>query len=217
MTGCVFYATISERNILIPRKNYLYFLGFSGIIPNFALEKKYISANPYMLEIVKLLLQRNKRIVICSDMYLSADQIKELLRKVGYPEFDRYLISCENGCSKSDGGLYKVLRAELKDGDKLLHIGDNLYSDLKKARESGVETWYYQPPYVAGRNYRPVDMSHMIGSMYTGIINNTIYNGISLMKTEYLVIGGLSVAALTLICVTLLGRIEKKFLAKEAI
>ncbi len=53
-----------------------------------------------------------------------------------------------------------------------------------------------------------------IGSGGLGVI---IYNGISLMKTEYLVIGGLSVAALTLICVTLLGRIEKKFLAKEAI
>ena len=47
-----------------------------------------------------------------------------------------------------------------------------------------------------------------IGSGGLGVI---IYNGISLMKTEYLVIGGASVAALTLICTALLGKVEKKF------
>lgn len=48
-----------------------------------------------------------------------------------------------------------------------------------------------------------------IGSGGLGVI---IYNGISLMKTEYLVIGGVSVAALTLACNLLLGKIEKKIL-----
>lgn len=48
-----------------------------------------------------------------------------------------------------------------------------------------------------------------IGSGGLGVI---IYNGISLMKTEYLVIGGVSVAALTLASNLLLGRIEKKML-----
>ena len=48
-----------------------------------------------------------------------------------------------------------------------------------------------------------------IGSGGLGVI---IYNGISLMKTEYLVIGGASAAALTLVCNFLLGKIEKKIL-----
>lgn len=48
-----------------------------------------------------------------------------------------------------------------------------------------------------------------IGSGGLGVI---IYNGISLMKTEYLVIGGVSVAALTLASNLLLGKVEKKIL-----
>lgn len=48
-----------------------------------------------------------------------------------------------------------------------------------------------------------------IGSGGLGVI---IYNGISMMKTEYLVIGGVSVAALTLVSNLLLGKIEKRIL-----
>ena len=47
-----------------------------------------------------------------------------------------------------------------------------------------------------------------IGSGGLGVL---IYNGISLMKTEYLVIGGGSVAALTLVCNLILGKIERKY------
>lgn len=48
-----------------------------------------------------------------------------------------------------------------------------------------------------------------IGSGGLGVL---IYNGISLMKTEYLVIGGGSVAVLTLVCNLILGKIERKYL-----
>ena len=47
-----------------------------------------------------------------------------------------------------------------------------------------------------------------IGSGGLGVL---IYNGISLMKTEYLVIGGGSVAVLTLVCNLILGKIERKY------
>lgn len=46
-----------------------------------------------------------------------------------------------------------------------------------------------------------------IGSGGLGVI---IYNGIALMKTEYLVIGGGSVAILTMISTFIIGRIERK-------
>ncbi len=46
-----------------------------------------------------------------------------------------------------------------------------------------------------------------IGSGGLGVI---IYNGISLMKTEYLLIGGLSVALLTLLVNALLGWVQQK-------
>ncbi|MCI5721679.1 MAG: ABC transporter permease [Firmicutes bacterium] len=46
-----------------------------------------------------------------------------------------------------------------------------------------------------------------IGSGGLGVI---IYNGIALMKTEYLVIGGGSVAILTMLCTMIIGKIERK-------
>ena len=48
-----------------------------------------------------------------------------------------------------------------------------------------------------------------IGSGGLGVI---IYNGISMMKTEYLVIGGFSVALLTLGCNLMLGKIENRLM-----
>lgn len=156
-----------------------------GMAMEISLEKKYTIANPYMLEIVRLLKHQNKKIIICSDMYLSSEQIKALLNMTGYPEFDLYLVSCENGCSKADGGLFNVLKAKLNNGESYIHIGDNVYADIKKAQENGLETWYYQSPCAAGRNYRPSDMSHIIGSLYCGLVNNTIYNGIKKYSVEY--------------------------------
>lgn len=48
-----------------------------------------------------------------------------------------------------------------------------------------------------------------IGSGGLGVI---IYNGIALMKTEYLIIGGASVAGMTLICTVIMGQLERKLI-----
>ena len=47
-----------------------------------------------------------------------------------------------------------------------------------------------------------------IGSGGLGVI---IYNGIALMKKEYLIIGGGSVALLTILCTFVIGKIERRF------
>ena len=52
-----------------------------------------------------------------------------------------------------------------------------------------------------------------IGSGGLGVL---IYNGISMMKTEYLLIGGVSVAVLTIVCNLLLGSALKKVLRYRA-
>ncbi len=51
-----------------------------------------------------------------------------------------------------------------------------------------------------------------IGSGGLGVL---IYNGISMMKTEYLVIGGLSVAILTMVCNLLLGKAQKAVMTRK--
>ena len=64
-----------------------------GIKIEFELEKKYCFANPYFKSVFKFLREQNKRIVICSDMYLHENQIRELLANCGYSDFTDVYVS----------------------------------------------------------------------------------------------------------------------------
>ena len=52
------------------------------------LELEYCYANPYIKEVVSKCKDANKTIVVCTDMYLSRQQIQGLLQKAGFPDFD---------------------------------------------------------------------------------------------------------------------------------
>lgn len=80
-----------------------------------------------------------KTVVCISDMYLSAEFIRKLLNKQKlFP--DRIFVSSEYGLSKQTGDLYAVVLKELavKDSKKVVHIGDNLYSDVEMAKNQGI-------------------------------------------------------------------------------
>lgn len=101
-------------------------------------ERAVLYANPWMLEIVKELKGRGKRLIVISDMYLSAAQIAELLREKGYPEFDGVYVSCEAGCGKAGGTLYRKT-LERTGGKRILHFGDNPEADGDCAAAAGID------------------------------------------------------------------------------
>ena len=76
-------------------------------------------------------LHMGKRIILCSDMYLSSEQIGLLLEKCGYPRNLEIWVSCECGGTKSSGVLWKKLFSSLPDHQKVIHIGDNECSDYR--------------------------------------------------------------------------------------
>lgn len=159
-------------------------------------ELKYCFANPYWKEVIRELRSRNKKVVITSDMYLREAQIRELLRNVGYPEFDAYFVSCEYRKSKSDGSLFDEVRKTFGSDLKYIHIGDNLHSDQKKAGERGFQTELYRNVNTFGRQFRSEDMSAITGSLYRGIINAHLHNGVKSYPAAYefgFVYGGLFV------------------------
>ena len=162
-------------------------------------EKTLCFANPYMLEVWDELKEAGKKLIIVSDMYLPAETIKGILEKNGFTGAESIYISCELGCNKYEGRLYrKVLDDLRKDmpGAKVIHVGDNPRSDLKRAEANGFETAFY--PNV-NRNqllYRPFDMSVVVGGAYRGIIGSHIYNGLKTYSREYeygFIYGGLFV------------------------
>lgn len=79
---------------------------------------------------------------ICiSDMYLSSDVIKTILKKHGYTNIEKIYVSCEFNCSKRQGLLYKKVIEDLQiEKINMLHIGDAKLSDFIVPKISGISS-----------------------------------------------------------------------------
>lgn len=166
-----------------------------GMQAEFETEILFASGNPYFQEVVRQLLQRGKRLVVCSDMYLGEERIRELLLRCGYPEFSAYYISCDYRKSKYDGSLYDVVRNGST--GRFIEIGDDLLSDVRQARRKGFSSLHYQNVTKAGEPYRTRDLSPLIGSMYASIVNGYLHDGTHRLSKEFefgFIYGGLFAA-----------------------
>ena len=148
-------------------------------------EIEHCFANPYMRKVISILSSLNKKIIITSDMYLREAQIRQLLEHCGYGTFDAYFVSCEYGKSKGDKGLYQLIKTSFGEHLSYAHVGDNEYSDQKKAREAGFTSIPYKNVNDAGEEYRCEDMSVITGSMYRGIVNSYLHNGLHKYEKDY--------------------------------
>lgn len=159
-------------------------------------EKKCCFANPYMLRVVRELRRRGRPLAAVSDMYLGADRIRELLSTNGYGEWEDSFVSCDYGVSKGDGGLYEVLRKAVGQEHTIAHVGDNEQSDVRQARRHGIVPFWYAPVQSLGGRYRAEDLSAVTGSLYRGLVNAQLHNGLTVYSREYeygFVYGGLFV------------------------
>lgn len=125
--------------------------------------------NSEMMEVYRFASQLNKKIILTSDMYLDEKTITRILKKCGYLSFHKIYVSSSRNANKRDGGdLFKSILQELgvKAGN-VLHIGDNMKSDVQIPRKLGIKTHYY--PKISS-DYTPVSFStnSLIGSLYNG-------------------------------------------------
>ena len=159
-------------------------------------EMKFCYANPFMQKVYQELQKRGKKIIITSDMYLPADFLKKMLQKNGYAGFEQIFISNEYKASKAKGDLYDLVKREVASDGTLIHIGDNLHSDIAMAKKHKVDALHYQNVNQYSLMYRAYDMSAMIGSAYRGIVNNNLYNGLNVYSKPFefgFIYGGLFV------------------------
>ena len=113
----------------------------TGMCKELELERAVCFANPYMQEVVRLLQAQGKRIIVTSNMYLRAAQLRELLSACGY-DLDEIYVSCEQGCSKLHGALQKKLSGQFA-GHSVIHIGDNYRMDVEGSRMAGWKAVHY--------------------------------------------------------------------------
>lgn len=105
-------------------------------------EKRTLIPREKMREIFEYALAVGKEVILTSDMYYSASYLKDFLDDCGYriPE-EKIFVSCDFNISKGIG-LYKVIR-DMFSGKKILHIGDNLVSDIDMPLRYGIDNSFY--------------------------------------------------------------------------
>lgn len=141
--------------------------------------------NPYMQIVVELLAKKGKRMVITSDHDPGEEQITSLLESCGYPKFGAFYISGERGATKSRGDIYDLVRSCEGCEKSFVHVGDDMNSDVENARKHGFAAEYYENIHDAGEKYRPHDMSSVTGSVYRGLVNAHIHNGLMKYSCAY--------------------------------
>lgn len=78
-----------------------------------------------------------RRLIVITDTYMGTDFLSEVLERHGIRSlFDRIYASSELGRRKDTGTLWPWLREQ--EGDDLVHIGDNLTSDVEMPRRHQV-------------------------------------------------------------------------------
>ena len=108
------------------------------------IEGQVLQQNLELKEIYDYSLAKNKKIIIVSDMFLPKDFIEKVLAKNGYDKYAKLYLSSEYKKLKYTGNLFKiVLKEENVVPKKILHIGDNKYSDYKSPKKLGIQAIRY--------------------------------------------------------------------------
>lgn len=114
-------------------------------------EKENLFINYQIEKWINLALQYGKKVIFISDMYLNKEQIKKVilneLRVIG--NIEEIFVSSDLKKTKYDGSIYNhILNKYNINSSQILHIGDNLLSDILQANTKGISTIFYKPNYL---------------------------------------------------------------------
>lgn len=105
-----------------------------------------IKVNSVIAKLVETANAAGLRVIAVSDMYYSAQELTDLLSKIKAPHIDRIYVSCDVGFSKFRGGLFDyILKEEKVVSDRIIHIGDNRWSDVYSPRQKGIYSIHFNP------------------------------------------------------------------------
>lgn len=102
-----------------------------------------IFADQRVLDVFNYIKSQNSEIIIVSDMYLPQYEIEKILEKNLIFGYSKLYVSSTVGLNKSSGRIWDLVRSDfdLKNQDKIIHLGDNPYSDGKMANQRGVKAF----------------------------------------------------------------------------
>lgn len=110
-------------------------------------EKRLCKANPLIIDVYKYCLEKNKKLIAISDMYLSEDIISDILKKNNFLGFSKIYVSSGRKETKANKGLFELVIKENRiDRRKMVHIGDNVFSDIENAKSLGIDAYTQDNP-----------------------------------------------------------------------
>lgn len=105
------------------------------------LERALCVRNENICQLYEKAVQLKKRIIITSDMYLPKSVISYILNKNNIKNYDRLYLSSEIAKTKRRGGLFKfIIKNEKCDAKRVLHVGDDIISDLINSKIAGIKS-----------------------------------------------------------------------------
>lgn len=141
------------------------------------LEIRFCVARKMGKQLFDLAKQQNKKVILCSDMYLPSETVNKLLQKNGY-QCDKLYLSSELRVAKWTKNLFRYVQRDLElPAKSFIHIGDNYDSDVANPLSLGWETLHLTKPVDMFRNGNPAVYggelcSRMLG--YNGLMRDGI-------------------------------------------
>ena len=148
-------------------------------------EKDCCFANGYLKNVFDELIQREKKVILVSDMYLPKKMLQELLESCGYSGYDNLYVSCEYRYGKGSGKLQKIAEMDNSKAKKIIHIGDNYISDIECSQKIGWDTMYYPSCHSLGNSLRPKEMNRLSASVYKSMVNIHLHSDDLVYSAEY--------------------------------
>lgn len=148
----------------------------------FEIEQEYCQCNYDIKPLYDYCLEKGKKIIITSDMYLDKKNIIKLLDRAGIYKYYKIFISCEYNASKRNKKLYEFVIKEMNvNPGQILHIGDSKISDYLMAEKSGINSVL-----ISKKNKKTEFLAeNEINNIDYGILYNFINNNIELKNKYY--------------------------------
>jgi HAD superfamily hydrolase (TIGR01549 family) len=144
------------------------------------IEQKYLFINHEIGNWIELALKYNKKVIFVSDMYLTKKQICQIILKdlKSLNKIDNIFVSSDLKKTKYFGTMYDyILKQYSITANEILHIGDNLLSDISSANNKNINTIYYNYDYMYSEQIKHEKLysycsSHTLTLRNLAVINN---------------------------------------------
>lgn len=116
-------------------------------------DRKTLCLRNDMADIFHELVEAGKRVYITTDTYYRKNQIEKILESFGLTGYEDVLVSCEYDKGKRQG-LFEILKDKTNNkyiyynkidderpSEIILHIGDDVVSDIEAGESAGIETF----------------------------------------------------------------------------